>query len=80
MHKRTCSSLSIFLLAGTFLTVNSSVYGQKAANPESLKLGEAAPNVALSNIEGKRVHLKDYRGKKNVALVFYPALFRPGGG
>jgi peroxiredoxin len=51
--------------------------GQEAAG--AVKLGEAAPDFALSNIEGKRVQLKDYRGKKNVALVFYPALFRAGG-
>lgn len=42
-------------------------------------LGAAAPEFALANIEGKRVQLKDYRGKKNVVLVFYPALFRAGG-
>ena len=43
------------------------------------QLGLAAPDFTLSNIEGKQVQLKDYRGKKNVALVFYPALFRAGG-
>jgi peroxiredoxin len=52
-------------------------HGQEASG--ALRLGEAAPDFGLSNIEKKRIQLKDYRGKKNVALVFYPALFRAGG-
>ena len=59
------------------LTAAQLAYGQEAGT--ALKLGEAAPGFALSNIEGRRVQLKDYRGKKNVVLVFYPALFRAGG-
>ena len=59
------------------LTAAQLAHGQEAG--AALKLGEAAPDFALANIEGKRVQLKDYRGKKNVLLVFYPALFRAGG-
>ena len=53
--------------------------GQQGPDTNGPKLGEAAPEFTLSNIEGKRLRLKDYRGKKNLALVFYPALFRAGG-
>lgn len=77
MHTMVRKSLGFVLLAGSL--AQSSVHGQQPAASESLKLGEAAPAFALSNIEGKRVQLKDYRGKKNVALVFYPAMFRTGG-
>lgn len=52
---------------------------QGEANAAGPRLGEAAPDFALANIEGKRVRLKDYRDKKNILLVFYPALFRSGG-
>jgi len=72
-------SLGLLLLAGTFLINHLSAQGQQPAASEALKLGQAAPDFALSNIEGKRVQLKDYRAKKKVVLVFYPALFRAGG-
>lgn len=67
------------LLAATLFSIGSLAVGQQASGPESPKLGAAAPEFALANIEGKRVQLKDYRGKKNILLVFYPALFRAGG-
>jgi len=44
-----------------------------------VKLGEGAPDFTLPNSEGRKVNLKDYRGKWQVALVFYPALFKAGG-
>ena len=78
MPTRMRKSFGLLLLAATCSMVQSSVQGQQAMT-DGLQLGAAAPDFALSNIEGKRVQLKDYRGKKNVALVFYPALFRAGG-
>lgn len=71
--------LAAGLLLGVFISVASLTEGQQAPGPEGPKLGEAAPDFTLSNIQGKPVGLKDYRGKKHVALVFYPALFRAGG-
>lgn len=38
---------------------------------ERVKVGQPAPDFALTNMDGKQVSLSDYRGKKNVVLVFY---------
>lgn len=38
---------------------------------ERIKIGEKAPDFTLENVEGKRVSLSRYRGKKNIVLVFY---------
>jgi len=38
---------------------------------KQLKEGDKAPDFAVSDAEGKRVRLKDLRGKK-VVLYFYP--------
>ncbi len=78
MPTRIRKSFGLLLLAATCSMVHLSVQGQQATT-DGLRLGEAAPHFALSNIEGERVQLKDYRGKRNVLLVFYPALFRAGG-
>jgi len=45
----------------------------------SLKLGTKAPDFTLQDSTGEKRNLSDFRGKKHVALVFYPALFRSGG-
>jgi cytochrome oxidase Cu insertion factor (SCO1/SenC/PrrC family) len=38
---------------------------------ERVKLGQAAPDFTLENVEGKPVTLSHFRGRKNVLLVFY---------
>jgi len=38
---------------------------------DRVKVGDAAPDFTLENMDGKRVSLSDFRGKKNVVLVFY---------
>lgn len=71
--------LTATLLLGALISVGALARGEQARDTKGPKLGEAAPDFALSNLEGKRVSLKDFHGKKKVALVFYPALFRAGG-
>ena len=39
--------------------------------PTALRLGERAPDFALSDAAGRPVSLADYRGTKAVLLVFY---------
>lgn len=39
---------------------------------KELVVGAKAPLFTLSDARGKAVALKDFRGKKNVVLVFYP--------
>lgn len=42
-----------------------------------LEPGERAPDFSLMSVEGKRVSLKDYRGRNHVLLSFVPAAFTP---
>ena len=42
-----------------------------------LKVGDAAPDFTLPATVGEKVTLSDYRGKKNVLLMFYPLDFSP---
>jgi peroxiredoxin len=43
----------------------------------ALKPGDAAPDFTLPSTVGDKVTLSDYRGKKNVLLLFYPLDFSP---
>lgn len=36
-----------------------------------VKVGDKAPDFTLENMDGKRISLSDFGGKKNVVLVFY---------
>lgn len=42
------------------------------------KIGNLAPAFSLLNQDEKKVSLKDFKGKKNVALYFYPKASTPG--
>ena len=42
------------------------------------KIGNLAPVFTLKNQHGEKVALKDFRGKKNVVLYFYPKALTPG--
>jgi len=42
-----------------------------------LKPGDSAPDFTLPSTIGDKVTLSDYRGKKNVLLMFYPLDFSP---
>jgi cytochrome oxidase Cu insertion factor (SCO1/SenC/PrrC family) len=74
-HFATMAVLMLGMLTGAGLIATS----QESSSPQRPKLGEVAPDFTLPNIEGKKVSLKDFRAKKQVLLVFYPALFRAGG-
>ena len=41
----------------------------------SVQIGDEAPDFELKDQTGQPVRLSDYRGKKAVVLVFYPAAF-----
>lgn len=41
----------------------------------SIEVGQEAPDFELPNTQGGKTKLSDYRGKKNVLLVFYPLAF-----
>ena len=52
-----------------------------ALPPLKIKVGSIAPDFSLLAFDGKelkKVSLRDYRGKKNVALAFYVFAFTGG--
>ena len=44
----------------------------------AIKVGDKAPDFTLTSEKGTPVSLKDYMGKKNVVLYFYPKDDTPG--
>ncbi|MGV8057258.1 MAG: redoxin domain-containing protein [Smithellaceae bacterium] len=42
-----------------------------------VKVGQKAPAFTLKAVSGKKVSLKDYRGRKNVVISFVPAAWTP---
>ena len=62
--KKIASILFVFaLLAGCASTGQS---------PEpSLQVGDNAPDFNLVDVSGNEVRLSEFRGKKNIALIFY---------
>ena len=42
------------------------------------KVGNMAPSFSLKNQNGEKVSLKDFKGKKNVVVYFYPKAMTPG--
>ena len=46
--------------------------------PVTLKAGDSAPDFRLPSSEGSEIALKEFRGKKNVVLYFYPKDDTPG--
>ncbi len=42
------------------------------------KVGNLAPTFALLDQDGNKVSLKDFKGKSNVVLYFYPKAMTPG--
>lgn len=50
-----------------------------AQTPQTkLKVGDVAPDFTLTDTEGNKVKLSDFRGKKNVVLAFYVLAFTGG--
>jgi cytochrome oxidase Cu insertion factor (SCO1/SenC/PrrC family) len=44
----------------------------------AVKVGDMAPDFTLTDQNGNKVSLKDFKGKKNVALAFYIFAFTGG--
>ena len=44
---------------------------------DALKVGDVAPEFELMDQEKRKIKLSDFKGKKKVALLFYPMDFSP---
>jgi peroxiredoxin Q/BCP len=42
------------------------------------QVGKVAPAFTLLNQDGEKVSLKEFKGKKNVLVYFYPKAMTPG--
>lgn len=49
-----------------------------ATSTTGLAVGDKAPDFTLPDQDGKKVALSDFKGKKNVVLIFYPGDMTPG--
>lgn len=78
MH-RISLCMIIFTLV-VFATLTTKVNAEKNLMEElkSLEVGMAAPDFTLKNGDGVEHSLRDYLGKKNVVLAFYPKDFTGG--
>ena len=67
------------LTLGLLAVAGGQAQEKTATETKELKLGAKAPDFTLLDSTGEKRSLADFQGKKHVALVFYPALFRSGG-
>ncbi len=56
--------IGLILVVFAFL-INGATAGQ------FLKVGDKAPDFSLVDVSGNQIRLGDFKGKKNVVLVFY---------
>ena len=70
--------LVALLLAGSLLPAIHAADKSESVPPPKIKVGDMAPDFVHGDQNGKKVSLKDFRGKKNVALAFYIFAFTGG--
>lgn len=75
MTKRIFITVAL-LFAISALPAFAQLGPKEGANMASMDLdrvrpGQVAPDFALENLDGKTFTLSEFRGKKNVVLVFY---------
>lgn len=70
----------IFLLAMVLLAFTFAAVAQQTpqAPQTKWKVGDTAPDFTLTDTEGNKVKLSDFKGKKNVVLAFYVLAFTGG--
>ena len=68
------------ILSVIFLWALAAVsFAQVPQTPQTkLKVGDTAPDFTLTDTEGNKVKLSDFKGKKNVVLAFYVLAFTGG--
>lgn len=80
MRKALKAVMAAGLLAG-MLAPAAYAQAKAPAPPPKIKVGDKAPDFTLLAFDGSKttpVSLKDFHGKKNVALAFYVFAFTGG--
>jgi len=86
MKNKTALTVLMCLFLAQQAYALSDAYKNNIYNPGQLKpvdsvlkvkVGDRAPDFTLKAVSGKKISLKDYRGKKNVVLSFVPAAWTP---
>jgi len=67
--------LAAMLLAGVLVPL---LRAADTPPPPTTKVGDIAPDFTLTDQNGNKVSLHDFKGKKNVALAFYIFAFTGG--
>jgi len=67
--------LLALLLAASVLPAS---YAADETPAPKIKVGDMAPDFTLTDQNGNKVSLHDFKGKKNVALAFYIFAFTGG--
>ncbi len=63
----------------TSVAATNNAASQPPVAPQTnLKIGDQAPDFALTDTAGQPVKLSDFRGRKNVVLAFYVLAFTGG--
>lgn len=69
---------SLFLAVLLAVMFVPAVRGADTPPLPTVKVGDMAPDFTLTDQNGNKVSLHDYKGKKNVALAFYVFAFTGG--
>ena len=69
-----------WILAGALaaLALGGAAMAQQGEKDGPIAAGAEAPDFRLNDHEGKAVRLSGFRGKKWVALAFFPKAMTPG--
>ena len=71
--------LLALLLVASLLPASYAADNKPDETPQpKIKVGDMAPDFTLTDQNGNKVSLHDYKGKKNVALAFYIFAFTGG--
>lgn len=60
------------IVTAIFFAAATGCVAEESKTFENLKTGSPAPDFSLKSANGKTVSPKDYKGKKNILIAFFP--------
>ena len=70
--------ITTIVLAGLLVPAIHAADKPAETPPPAVKVGDVAPDFTMTDQNGNKVSLHDFKGKKNVALAFYIFAFTGG--